>query len=235
MIGMALLALLELQDPPAAPPPAAAYELRTVQGWTAHVSSALLHDGPLAAEVLELLDHQLYQLRRALPPAAVARLQQVPFWVELADHDILCMCYHVSADWLGEHGYLREKAGGVEIGNARAFLDWSREQPWMALHELAHAWYWQMLGGHDEGVQGAYDAALASGVYERVLHTNGSQQRHYALTNPDEYFAELTEAYFGCNDFYPFVHAELTGTDARGEQAVAAAWARAAAPAPPGS
>jgi hypothetical protein len=29
------------------------------------------------------------------------------------------------------------------------------------------------------------------------------------LTNPQEFFAEMTESYFGTNDFYPFVAGEL--------------------------
>jgi hypothetical protein len=33
--------------------------------------------------------------------------------------------------------------------------------------------------------------------------------QHYALTNQKEFFAEMTEAYFGVNDFYPFNRAEL--------------------------
>ena len=28
--------------------------------------------------------------------------------------------------------------------------------------------------------------------------------RHYALTNHKEFFAEMSEAYFGMNDFFPF-------------------------------
>ena len=37
--------------------------------------------------------------------------------------------------------------------------------------------------------------------------------RHYALTNHKEFFAEMTEAYFGVNDFFPFVRAELRRHD----------------------
>jgi hypothetical protein len=33
--------------------------------------------------------------------------------------------------------------------------------------------------------------------------------RHYALTNHKEFFAEMTESYFGVNDFFPFNRAEL--------------------------
>lgn len=34
------------------------------------------------------------------------------------------------------------------------------------------------------------------------------------LANAKEYFAEMTEAFFGTNDFYPFVRAELQEHDA---------------------
>jgi hypothetical protein len=37
--------------------------------------------------------------------------------------------------------------------------------------------------------------------------------KHYGLSNHKEYFAESTEAYFGVNDFYPFVRAELNEHD----------------------
>ncbi|MEE3219803.1 MAG: zinc-dependent peptidase, partial [Planctomycetota bacterium] len=49
--------------------------------------------------------------------------------------------------------------------------------------------------------------------YEKVLLYNGRKVRHYALTNHKEYFAECSEAYFGTNDFYPFVRAELKEHD----------------------
>ena len=34
-------------------------------------------------------------------------------------------------------------------------------------------------------------------------------REHYGLTNAKELFAEMTESYFGSNDFYPFVTGEL--------------------------
>ena len=42
-----------------------------------------------------------------------------------------------------------------------------------------------------------------------MLHIGGNRIRHYALSDQKEFFAEMTEAYFGVNDFYPFNHAEL--------------------------
>jgi Mlc titration factor MtfA (ptsG expression regulator) len=37
--------------------------------------------------------------------------------------------------------------------------------------------------------------------------------RAYALANPQEYFAEGTEAFFGRNDFYPFTREDLLKED----------------------
>ena len=37
--------------------------------------------------------------------------------------------------------------------------------------------------------------------------------RAYALANPQEYFAECTEAFFGHNDFFPYTRAVLKQHD----------------------
>ena len=48
-----------------------------------------------------------------------------------------------------------------------------------------------------------------SGRGDKTLLYDGRRVRHYALTNQMEFFAEMTEAYFGVNDFFPFNRAEL--------------------------
>ena len=55
------------------------------------------------------------------------------------------------------------------------------------------------------------------------MHT-GRKVRHYGLNNQMEYFAEATEAYFGVNDFYPFVRAELKAIDPEGFSLMEAVW-----------
>ncbi len=40
-------------------------------------------------------------------------------------------------------------------------------------------------------------------------------REHYGLTNAKEFFAEMTETYFGSNDFYPFVAGELKKDETR--------------------
>ena len=48
-----------------------------------------------------------------------------------------------------------------------------------------------------------------SGKYKSVLTSYGAMREHYGLNNVKEFFAEMTESYFGSNDFYPFVSGEL--------------------------
>jgi hypothetical protein len=68
--------------------------------------------------------------------------------------------------------------------------------------------------GHDhEELHQTYEKAVESQRYESVLHISGRSKRAYALNNDQEYFAECSEAFFGTNDFYPFVRSELRQHD----------------------
>ncbi len=192
------------------------YETRTIEGWTVLVHGDLVRGEPeLCDRTLELLRIQLYQITRVVPKPAVEKLRKIRFWVEREHPKHPCMCYHVSPDWLRSHDMNPEKAGCVELSNARNFLTWTIQQPWMVLHELAHGYHHQFLeGGHGNAdVAVAYRDAQDQKKYAEVLRINGRRERHYAATNPMEYFAEATEAYFGTNDFYPFVKSELKEHD----------------------
>ena len=68
--------------------------------------------------------------------------------------------------------------------------------------------------------------AMAKGLYDKVLLYNGQRVRHYGASNQMEYFAESTEAYFGMNDFYPFVRAELKEHDPKGYALMVKIWGR---------
>ncbi len=82
-------------------------------------------------------------------------------------------------------------------------------QPWAVLHELAHAYHDQQLGFGEKRIAGAWQRFADSGKYESVRHISGRMVRHYALTDAKEFFAEMTEAYVGLNDFHPFHRADL--------------------------
>ncbi|MBI1345440.1 hypothetical protein GC163_04050 [bacterium] len=192
------------------------YHEQSLRGWTLLVHPSLRDEhAELGGETLTLLDHQLYQIERRLPPTAVKQLRTVKIWIEKAEPHHPCMAYHPDAGWLREHDMNPEKARCVELANARNFLDWTRSQPWMVLHELAHAYHHQFLpkGFENAPLKELHREQMAGEAYLSVLHIRGRKERHYAATNPMEYFAEATEAYFGTNDFYPFVRSELAVHD----------------------
>lgn len=189
------------------------YDQRKIEGWTVYVNQDLLADTPLADRCLTLLQVKLFDLQRVVPAPAVARLKEVPIWLELDDKKFPGACYHPSKEWLKSNDVNPDKAGAVEIANAHNFLTWTIVQPQMVLHELAHSYHHRVLGYDNPDIKAAFKAAKESGKYEKVLYYNGRTQKHYALTSDQEYFAESTEAFFGTNDFYPFVRPELKEFD----------------------
>ena len=190
--------------------PVTAYKEDELLGWKLLVNEDLIADKELHKQVLDEVHHQLFRITRILPEEKVELLQAVPIWIEL-DNPYTNSCqYHPSERWLAANGYLTEKARCVDIGSAERFLHETRtRQPFVLLHELAHAYHDQQLSFDHEGVIKCYKDAMKAGTYEEVLFSNGRKVRHYAATNHKEYFAEATEAFFGQNDFYPFVRAEL--------------------------
>ena len=210
MLPMPAWSAETLAEPEPSFEPTSNYTRQDIRGWTVYVSHSLLEDQEeLGQRALELLDVKLYDIVRAVPGPAVSKLRQIPIWVEFKDRGFPCACYHPSNKWLAKNGYNPDKAKAVEIANAATFLDWTAEQPWMVLHELTHGYHDIHLGGYGSPpIIAAYQHAVKEKLYESVLHWDGNTVRAYALNNPQEYFAELSEAWFGANDFYPFVRAE---------------------------
>ena len=226
-LALALVSVLLAAPSPTPFEPTANYETRDVEGWTIRIHRDFPRDEPdLAVRTLSLLADQLRAIVRVVPAEAVTKIQTIPIWVELVEPHHPCMAYHPAAGWLREHDMNPDKAGCVEIANARNFLDWCRDQPWMVFHELAHGYHHQFVesGFDNPEIAEALRAARESKSYDKVLHINGSEQRHYALTNPMEYFAEASEALFGVNDFHPFVRAELAKHDPKAHALLRRLW-----------
>jgi hypothetical protein len=196
--------------------PSDCYEVREIEGWTVLVNKTFLaKKAKLATETLTLLREQFRQVVRCVPPAAVAKLYTIHFWVEENEPHHPCMTYHPNPAWLRQNGMNPEKARCVELSNARNFLKWTKQQPWMVLHELSHGYHHQFLerGFNNPEIKKAYNTAMKAKRYDSVLRPNGKKEKAYAATNPMEFFAEASEAYFGKNDFYPFDRTELERYD----------------------
>jgi pimeloyl-ACP methyl ester carboxylesterase len=195
--------------------PAAGYEVRSIAGWRVAVSKELLNQDPAATHrAIELLQAQLDELVKIMPPGVVAPLQAVPLWMSPTPQGQHPRAeYHPSAGWLGEHGRNPAMAKSIEFSNIAIFEQELVRMPMMTLHELAHAYHDRVLGFDHAEIEAAYRRAVAGKSYEAIRRSNGKTERAYALTNAKEYFAETTEAFFGRNDFYPFTAAELERHD----------------------
>ena len=163
---------------------------------------------------LGALEAHLVQLAILMRHEQLQALRRVTIQVDL-DHPLRNLQYHPSRGWLEANGYDPELTRCVHVPRAASLTDRDLHavQPRVILHELAHAYHDQVLGFDHREVLQAFGAAVEGGQYEEVLHVKGHRTRHYALTNHKEYFAEGTEAYFGANDFHPFVRAELKSFD----------------------
>jgi hypothetical protein len=198
-------------QPPASRP--TSHSVRKLEGWTVRVDDRLLHgpDQALGTRALRFLENKLSEIKAVVPSDKVKKLQAVVIVLDLSHGKLTSMQYHPSAGWLKEHGYSTDLAKCVHIPRA-ADLPTKRninEQPWVVLHELAHAYHDQVLGFDDPRIKEVYEKYKKSGRGEKTLLFNGQRVKHYALTNQMEFFAEMTEAYFGVNDFFPFNRAEL--------------------------
>jgi len=197
------------------------HDVRLIAGWTVHVNAKLFEtDAPALEKALQLLRAQLDEIVRVVPAQAVAELRKVPLWINPEYPKVQPRAeFHPGADWLRDNGRDPGMAKGVEFTNVRIFEAETRRMPNFALHELAHAYHnrtLRMSFGNLE-IKAAYEKAKASGKYDRVERKDSEgrsrMERAYAMTNPQEYFAECTEAYFTRNDFFPFTREELKQHD----------------------
>ncbi len=208
-----LIATTQLCSANEPPPLPSAHQSKALHGWTIKVDERLLsgeHEMQ-GQETLSLIDRRLADIVLMLPKDKVDRLRKVPIQLDLTHGKLTSAQYHPSAGWLKNNGYSEALAKVVHIPFARDYAskDHQRIQPWSLLHELAHAYHDQVLDFENEEIKAAYIRFKERGVYESILHINGHKTWHYGLTNQKEFFAELTESYFGVNDFYPFNRAEL--------------------------
>ncbi|MEO6720334.1 MAG: hypothetical protein ABIN67_08205 [Ferruginibacter sp.] len=180
---------------------------------------------PELQQALNVLAEKLTQLSKIIPLKQLTLLRHVPICVEYKLKTDGAMWYHKSKDWVVKNGYPVEIAKCVEICNIENFLNWQKlNQPYMVLHELAHAYHDRVLGSDNPEVLAAYQNALTSKRYESVDYNLGGKKRAYALNNVEEYFAELTEAYLGENDYYPFNKSQLKEFDPVGYNLMQKTW-----------
>jgi Concanavalin A-like lectin/glucanases superfamily/Domain of unknown function (DUF2341)/Carbohydrate esterase, sialic acid-specific acetylesterase/Glucose-regulated metallo-peptidase M90 len=218
--GLALFAGVTHVDS-AEPPQVTGRQTKKIEGWTLLISDELLEKDAAATErALELLTVQLQEIDRVIPAKAVAELRKVPLWFSPEYPKSQPRAeYHPGAGWLRDNKRDPAMEKGVEFTNVRIFERETKRMPNFALHELAHAYHDRVLPGGfgNEEIKSAYENAKSKGLYDKVEQRFGDGRsanvRAYAMTNPMEYFAECSEAFFSTNDFFPFNREQLAKHD----------------------
>ncbi len=204
-------------DPRFAEPGHSTFEIRE---WTIHLNDQLWEENPdITRRMLELLDGQLSRVVDVVPGKALEKLRRVPIWINPPYPGARPAAeYHPNGKWLRENSRNPKMAKCVEITNTQNFPFENRRMPYLMLHELAHAYHDRFLdqGYGNKEIRTAYKRANDSGTYEEVARFDGNRNvtdKAYGMSNPMEYFAESSEAYFGKNDFFPFNRKELEAHD----------------------
>jgi hypothetical protein len=212
---------------------ASRHQTNRVEGWTVLVNERLLVEQRAATEkALELLRGQLQEIVRVVPAPALRKLREVTLWFSPEYPGVKPRAeYHPGVDWLREHGRDPAMVKSVEFTDVKNFEAESHRMPNFTLHELAHAYHDRVIpdGFDNQEIQEAFQRAKAGKSYDKVERWFGNGrtntfERAYAMTSPQEYFAESSEAYFSRNDFFPFTRDQLKQHDPEMEQLLGRLW-----------
>ncbi len=195
------------------PPKPASRSIRHIEGWNVRVDDRLLQgeNAVMGTRILKSLEAKLADITAVVRADRLSKLQSFGIVLDMTHGALTPMQYHPDADWLAENGYAADLLRCVHIPVAAALLA-PRQinvQPWVVLHELAHAYHDQILGFDEARIRDAHARFKAGGRGDAALLITGERVRHYGLTDQKEFFAEMTETYFGSNDFFPFNRGEL--------------------------
>ncbi|TAH41899.1 MAG: T9SS type A sorting domain-containing protein [Bacteroidetes bacterium] len=210
---------------------ATGYSNLTLQGFNVLIEdSAYIENAVLTQSAIDLLDSKLQEITQlCISQTILDSLKAVSIFVDWNTTNGAAQ-YHPSLAWLLANGYIAEKEKSVEISNISNFVAWTNlNQPFMVLHELAHAFHHRVFNYANSDITNAFNSAISTNLYHNVQyhHGNGvysSQASAYALNNEQEYFAEISEAYFGLNDYYPFTNNDLQTYDPVGYAALQNVW-----------
>lgn len=194
-----------------------------IEGWDVYIEQQLVDKNDVRVFLtLRLLSEKLRELKVILPAKAITQLKTVPIY--FSEDKEFNAEYYFFAPYVYRSGKDIKMMDGIEFRSISFFLQESKFSPMLVLHELAHAYHKLNYKRIDKLIMRAYRKAETGKLYQRVLTVTNRYSRAYALQSPFEYFAELTEAYFGRNNYYPFDRNELESYDKYGYEMIREAW-----------
>ena len=215
------------------------YSRRSVKGFAVDADSRLLED-----DVRDFLDDCEAAVER-MPEHLRRALSETTRFVVHSETgpDFRDCCYHPAdgTDWLETHGFPPDLAGCIHVYR---LADYRRDRHlWGAggvlVHELAHAVHDKCLydGHQNRCIKARYQDAMRRGLYDLVevktLQSGRERRKHYACTDPAEFFAELSTAFLepspetSFNKWAPFNRPELERCDPATANLLERVWLRA--------
>ena len=206
------------------------FEQHNIRGWEVNIEKSLKSDlDRIIAKMEEGFDNFIDKVPENLLP----ELRKTKFWVSqeedypFRENEFGTMVFHPNMNWLVQNKFDTRMHRGVHIINpieilyTHDILSWG---PYVFLHELAHAY--ELRHRRRLNVKHHYDVAMKKGLYVNVPTREDKDKLGpaYASLNSDEFFAELTEAYFGVNDYFPKTREELKKYDPESYRFIEAAW-----------
>jgi hypothetical protein len=196
------------------------YRVHGIQGFTVIVSSETLkhNDDPqFKRSPLAVLELELGMISDLFPTRVLRQLRRVLIWVEWEETQVLSSGRPGAAlaVYYGGHqaSLLNKGKHPLKARNVTVLrmVSLTREhQPdrdsgrCVLLHEIAHAVHDQILTFKHPGVETAYKQAMERKLYDPKM---------YISTNPSEFFAESSCAYFNALEYHPRTRADLKKHD----------------------
>ena len=211
------------------------------QGFTFKIKQTVVNR-EAAKKAIERMKADLDNIVSFCPEAALKVMKKRAIWMEENNTaNSSAAWYHRFADYPASIGDLSAKGKCLEITNYNYYVSWTAQnQPYMVFHELSHLYHDQGLGGSTNvTINNAYKNAKNSGIYKKNYYrfnvkdpqskwiqtdTPAHPNQSYCLNDEWEYFAEMSEAYWGENDYYPFNYEQLKKHDPTAFAAMEKIW-----------
>lgn len=182
------------------------YTKETVHGFTFEISSQM-EWAQQSHNAYRYAGKALDDLVTVLPANILQRMRTVTLRVEKTDPNAEILAYDGDSDVLAFNDL------------ERYYSSSTLNRPSLLLNMLARRYYKIHMQNSRPLVEQVYSAAVSSGIYASVDYFDGVgtvKKKADAANDAESYFAELSEAYWGTNDFYPFDYHDLMEYDPSG-------------------
>ncbi len=212
-------------------------------GWDIYIEQSLDLDSACMTRILSHINKSVTHMNKNISAKRNMDLRTFPIFISNVPEysnfwpgETAQIPFHVSGDWLRQEKLDPEMENSVHIINPYNIIHSTKHfewQPHVLLHELSHGLHVNILDESEvEAITHAFEKAKERNLYRNVKRVwiNTGKERieevAYAITNEGDYFAELSEAYFGFNDWFPHTKEELNVYDPDGFQMIENIWTR---------